>query len=122
MLHLLVISIGVIMAVSAEYLEYVLEQLGQVTTVRSRKMFGGAGIYQDDTMFALITSDDVLHLKADDSNRADFLAQDMPQFFNMPYYQLPVEVLEDSEALRLWVNKAIEVAIATKKPKKEKKK
>ena len=39
--------------------------------VTVRRMFGGAGIYADDTMFALI-ADGVIYLKAGDSNAAMF--------------------------------------------------
>lgn len=70
-------------------------------------------------MFGLISSDDVLYLKVDEDNRADYEAADMPQFMNMPYFQLPVDVLEDDDKLRKWTSKAVEIGIRTKKPKKK---
>ena len=39
--------------------------------VTVRRMFGGAGIFADDTMFALV-HDGVIYLKVDDSNAAAF--------------------------------------------------
>ena len=105
------------MGASKEYRDYVLERLNGVTAVRSRAMFGGFGLYADDAMFGLISSDDVLYLKVDDSNRAAFEDAEMPQFMNMPYYQLPVEALEDNETLRKWVNQSVKVGHRTKKKK-----
>ena len=61
------------MAVSREYREFVLEQLGRVVAVTSRSMFGGVGIYGDGLFFALLDND-TLYLKVDDSNRGDFEA------------------------------------------------
>lgn len=107
------------MGASKEYRDYVLERLGTVTAVRSRAMFGGFGIYADDAMFGLISSDDVLYLKADDSNQPDYKAAEMPQFMNMPYYQLPVDVFEDDDSLTEWTKKAVDVGIRTKKKKKK---
>lgn len=39
------------------------EQLGRV---KSRSMFGGFGIFVDETMFALVVND-TLHIRADDA-------------------------------------------------------
>ncbi|EKO3992694.1 DNA transformation protein, partial [Vibrio fluvialis] len=42
------------------------EQFGRV---KSRSMFGGFGIFVDDTMFALVVNDR-LHIRADDASTA----------------------------------------------------
>lgn len=109
------------MGASKEYRDYILERLGTITAVRSRAMFGGFGVYVDDAMFGLISSDDVFYLKVDDSTRSEYETAEMPQFHSMPYFQLPVEVLEDDDTLKVWANKSIEIGIRTKKPKKKKK-
>lgn len=79
-------------------------------------MFGGVGIYSSDLFFALI-ADDTLYFKVDESNRDDFEARRMEPFRpfgdtggTMQYYQLPEDVLEDPEALRVWAEKALTVA------------
>jgi len=77
-------------------------------------MFGGVGIYSQGLFFALIAND-VLYLKVDDLNRADFEAAGKGPFHPvgekpMGYYELPGELLEDPEELRPWVMKALEVA------------
>lgn len=62
------------MAVSDEFIEYVIDQLAAWGEVSARRMFGGAGLYCDGMMFGLI-ADDVAYLKADDSNREDFIGR-----------------------------------------------
>lgn len=103
------------MSVSKEFLDYVMEQFQAITDCQYRKMFGGVGIYHADAMFALISSDDVVYLKCDDSNRSDFEDAGMQQFTNMPYFELPSELLEDVDILLPWVSKAVAVGVATKK-------
>jgi DNA transformation protein and related proteins len=111
------------MAVSAEYREFALEQLGRVTPVTSRSMFGGVGVYADGLFFALM-DDDALYLKVDDSNRGAFEAVGSGPFrpfgdeHPMGYYELPADVLEDAEALRPWVHGALDVARAARRRKK----
>ena len=109
------------MAVSDEYLIYVLDQLGCVGCVGSRRMFGGAGIYFDDLFFALI-ADDVLYFKVGDSNRSDYEAAGMEAFRPfadkpnvMSYYELPIEVLENKDRLGEWAQKALQVARSKKR-------
>ena len=114
------------MAYSEDYLTFVLEQLGDIPELTHKKMFGGVGIYHEGLMFALI-GNEKLCLKADDSNRADFETHGMRAFLSdekskgLPYWEVPVEILEDREALTEWAQKAYKVARqAKKKPKKRK--
>ncbi len=109
------------MGASKEYRDFIVERLSQVTVVNTRAMFGGFGIYVDDAMFGLISSEDVFYMKVDDSNRPDYESLEMPQFHKMPYFQVPVEVLEDDDAISAWTAKSIDVGIQTKKVKKKKK-
>jgi DNA transformation protein len=112
------------MPVSPEYREFVLESLGRVApAVTSRRMFGGVGVYSDGFFFALM-DDDTLFLKVDDSNRGDFQALGMEPFRpygddqqSMNYYELPADLLEDTEALRPWVGRSIDVARRSRKKK-----
>ena len=104
------------MGVSEEYLSYVLDQLAELGALESRRMFGGVGLYRDRIMFALI-ADDVLYLKVDDSNRADFERAEMGPFRPFPdkstvmsYYEVPVDVLESRDRLARWSRKALAAA------------
>ena len=105
------------MTVSSSFLAYVVEQLAALGRVRSKRMFGGVGLYCEELFFGLL-DDDVLYLKADDSNREEFTARGMKPFqpfrdkpeYSMSYYQVPVEMIEDAEDLVRWARKAVRVA------------
>jgi len=110
-------------AVSAEYREFVLEQLGRVAPpVTSRAMFGGVGVYSGGLFFALMAGDR-LFLKVDDTNRPAFDAIGMGPFrpfgeeHAMGYYELSADLLEDAEQLRPWVHASIDVARRSRKKK-----
>jgi DNA transformation protein len=106
---------------TASFRTFVMDQLGRIIPqIRSRAMFGGFGIYAGELFFALIAND-TLYFKTDDSNRPDFEKLGMKPFQpygegseSMKYYQVPVDLLEDPEALRPWAEKAIAVAAKKK--------
>src|SRR5690348_12186876 len=101
------------MAISEEYLHYVIEQLSGLGRLTWRRMFGGAGLYCGDSFFALIFKDQ-LYFKVDDRNRAAFEQRGMERFrpyankptLSMTYNAVPVDVLEDAEQLREWAGHA----------------
>ena len=105
------------MAISSDFLAYVLDQLVQLGEVSAKRMFGGAGLYSDEFFFALI-SDDTLYLRADDSNLGDYTARGMQPFrpyvdrpqLSMSYYEAPAEVLENATELAVWARRSVEVA------------
>jgi DNA transformation protein len=102
------------MPVNPGYKAFVLEQLQVVGTVTARAMFGGLGLYCDGVFFGLV-DDDTTYLKVDEENRPDYQALGMEPFrppgeVSKNYYQLPAEVLEDRELLRVWVEKALAAA------------
>ena len=111
------------MAVTPSYLAHVVEQLSRViSAVRSRRMFGEAGLYSGDAFFALV-ADDVLYFKVDDASRPDFEVRGMPPFrpygdsrASVHYYQVPEEVFEDPETLGIWAERAVAVARQKKGP------
>ena len=107
------------MAVSESYREFVLEQLGRVTPVTGKSMFGGVGIYAQGLFFALI-AEDRLYFKVNDTTRPDFERLGMEPFrpfgedSAMGYYEVPADVVEDSLQLAMWMKKAIGVASKAK--------
>jgi len=115
------------MAPSPEFTFYVLDQLAPLGPVSARRMFGGAGIFLDGRMFALM-DDDRLYLKADDVTRPDFESAGMTRFayeakskpMHLSYYGIDDGVLDDADALCAWGRKAIDAALrgaAKKRPK-----
>ena len=102
------------MAVSDEFVDYVVEQLSGWAEVSVRWMFGGAGLYREGTMFAVL-AEDVAYLKVDDSNRDDFLRAGSAPFEPYPdkikttirtYYEIPADVLENPPKLAQWAQRS----------------
>lgn len=115
------------MYVNDSYRDYVLEQLEHFGPVIAKKMFGGIGLFFDGIMFGVIAND-VFYLKVDDSTKAEYEKEGMDPFkpfedkpMIMPYYEVPVDVLENRVQLESWARKALEIA-RTNPPKKKKRK
>lgn len=113
------------MPVSPGYQRFILDQLEPHFVMTAKKMFGGVGLYADGYFFALIANDR-LYFKVDDTNRTDFEAAGMEPFRpygderSMAYWEIPIEVLEDADALRHWASKALTVAQAAQQRKRKK--
>lgn len=113
------------MVTNMDFADEAIERLSRVApSVRGRKMFGGVGIYSGEQFFALVAYDR-LWFKVDDSNRGDFKARGMKPFqpfpdrpMTMSYYELPPELLDDSEELCIWTARSIAIARRVKKAKK----
>lgn len=112
----------------SEFVEFVIEQMPFVRGLRARAMFGGYGVYQDDRIFAIIV-DDSLYFKADATTRGEFEAKGLAPFtyvargkpVTMQYFEAPPEIFEEPEAMRSWVQKAIDAAARAGEPKSRKK-
>ncbi len=110
------------MATSEDFTNFVLELLNPIHAVTPRKMFGGVGLYADGQICALITSTDVLHFKVDDVNKADYVEAEAKQFMRMPYFEVPVDVLETPDELKVWFEKSVAVSKRAGEVKAKKKK
>ncbi len=94
--------------------------------VTVRRMFGGAGIYADDTMFGLI-ADGVIYLKTGESNAAIFEREQLAPFaFSKrtgervvtSYRRMPDRLYDDPEELATWARAALAAALVPKGRKK----
>jgi DNA transformation protein len=111
------------MAVNADFLRYVLDQLAGLGRVTPRRMFGGVGLYHEERFFGLIAGD-TLYLKVNDSNRGDYEARGMRRFrpfpdkpyWSMTYYELPADALEDADECAAWARKSVAIAAVAAKP------
>ena len=108
------------MHVSASFREFVLDQLAGVDGLRARAMFGGVGLYVEDVFFGILAAD-VLFFKVDDTNRREYEDAGSSPFkpyadraMRMPYYDVPIVVLEDTVLLGEWAARAVAVARAAK--------
>lgn len=108
------------MAVNAEYLQFILDQLSEFGEVDIKKMFGGIGIFKDGLMFAKIGGDK-FRLKVDETNEKQFEDQGMKPYQSekkkkgMPYWEVPLLVVEDKTELAKWAIQSFEIAKANKK-------
>ena len=93
--------------------------------VRHRKMFGGAGLYADDLMFALIAGDEI-YLKVDgaviDAFRAagshPFTYQGKGKPMEMSYWLLPDDAGADPAAAAPWATRSLAAAKRQAKPRR----
>ncbi len=100
--------------------EFIRDLFSSFRPVTVRRMFGGAGIYADSVMFALI-ADDVIYLKSGESNEADFTAEDLPPFTYqagngkraiMSYRRMPDRLYDDPDELAQWASRALAAALS----------
>jgi DNA transformation protein and related proteins len=116
------------MRVSMGFREFVLDQLGGIAELRAKPMFGGVGLYSGEHFFGILAAD-VAYFKSDDTTRRDYEAAGSKLFepyanappatrpVAMPYYSVPLAVLESAPAIAAWAKRAISVAKASKKAK-----
>ena len=114
------------MAVSAEFRDYVTDMFTGLGTVKIKLMFGGAGVYFKDQVFALI-ADERIFLKVSDETRPAFEREGSKPFtFEMKgreavmtsYFELPPRLLDDADELAKWARRAYEAAIKGRTKKK----
>ena len=106
--------------VSDGFRSFVLDQLDAIGDIAPKDMFGGVGLYCRGSFFGILASD-VLYLKVDDTNRADFERARSKPFSPFPdrpgtsqYWLVPVGVLESAPELIEWARKSITVARRSK--------
>ncbi|MCJ7734766.1 MAG: TfoX/Sxy family protein [Anaerolineales bacterium] len=86
------------------------DKVGGLGPIRIKKMFGGYGVFEDDTMFALVDKNGIIFLKAYDSNRQLFEDAGSIKHGRMPYFKVPENILNNNEILLDWARSAISAA------------
>ena len=108
---------------------HLIDVLHPLGGVAARRMFGGAGIFRDGLMFALI-SDEVLYLKADQSTVREFEVEGLGPFTYgtkngnrvlTSYWRAPERLLDDDDEMRAWCRRAAEVATRAARKKSARK-
>jgi DNA transformation protein len=120
------------MAASAQVLEFAADLFSGLGAIAVHRMFGGAGVYAHDVMFALI-DDDVIYLKADEALKRDLAAEGSCAWIytatkgpragipeQSSYWSLPEGALDDPDAACAWGRRAIAAAVALRAPKARK--
>jgi DNA transformation protein len=110
------------MVVSAAFRDHVIDLFAPLGEVKIKLMFGGAGVYYKERMFALL-ADDRIYLKANDETRPAFEAEGSKPFVfemksgvlaAMSYLEVPPRLLDDPDELARWARRAYEAAIAAR--------
>ena len=108
------------------WVQEAMEPLGRVTM---RKMMGGATLYLDGVIFAILI-DDGLWFKSDAEADAVWDAVGCEKFSTtfrdgkvdvMNYRRAPLDVYDDADAMRSWAGLAVEAGVrsaAKKRPRK----
>lgn len=92
--------------------DFVLDQLRDLDDVEARRMFGGYGLYRDETFFGIVHKGRV-YFKIDDSTVGEYRRRKMKPFRPnakqtlKSYYAVPAEIIEDSDLMREWASNAI---------------
>jgi len=105
--------------VDPEFINDLFAPFGPVTV---RRMFGGAGIYREGLMFALVF-DGAIFLKVDDASIRDFEREGSRPFVytrakspgkigraSLSYWRLPERLYDDPEDLARWAERALAIA------------
>jgi DNA transformation protein and related proteins len=93
--------------------DFILDQLAAMEDVEARRMFGGHGLYHDETFFGIIHNGR-LYFKTNETTVREYRQRKMKPFRPSPkqtlknYYQVPAEVIEDDDRLCQWAETAIE--------------
>jgi DNA transformation protein len=108
---------------------WVQEALEPVGTVTMRKMMGGATLYLDGVIFAILFEEEIW-FKSDAESDAPWDAQGCDRFRftmkdgkveSMNYRRAPSDVHDDPEAMQHWARVAVEAGLRSavkKKPKR----
>jgi len=119
------------MAYDASFGEWVQEHFAGLGPLTIKRMFGGASVYFDGVIFALL-DDGVVWLKADDQNEPALRDAGARQFsyptkdgqvMSMAYWSLPDPAVDDPDEAVRWARMSIDAALrkaAARKPRKKK--
>jgi DNA transformation protein len=102
--------------------EFISELFAPFGPVTVKRMFGGAGIWSEGLMFALVF-DGAIFLKVDSASIPDFEREGSRPFVytraksrgrvgraSLSYWRLPERLYDDPDELAVWANRALAIA------------
>jgi DNA transformation protein len=103
------------------FVAHCLELLEALGPMRSRRMFGGWGLYQGDVFIAIIAFER-LYLKTDETTRPQFEAAGCEPFVydtkngpvSLGYWTAPAEALDAPALMLPWARLALQAAVAAR--------
>ena len=113
--------------------DFVRELFAGLGPVQVKRMFGGAGVYAEGAMFALIATE-AIYLKVDETLKVELKAQGCGPFVWLPksgpragervemgYWLMPEAALDDPDLAAVWGRKALDAAKSKPKPRAKRK-
>lgn len=106
------------MTTDAGFIALLEDLLAPVGPIKVKRMFGGAGIYAEGAMFAIVTGER-LYFKTDDAGTSVFAAAGMGPFtYSLKtgtgvlksYWQVPELLFDEPDELIAWARRAIAAA------------
>ena len=116
------------MAVSSQFKTFICDLFSGLGLINARSMFGGAGLYCEGVMFALI-ADDTLYIKVDEALKIDLAKLDCGPFMvdfgkddqgprpMNGYWSMPQSALDDPDEACQWGQRALDYAQSVHRPK-----
>ena len=107
------------MAYEASFGEWVQEHFAGLGPLTIKRMFGGAAVYADGLIFALL-DDGVVWMKADEQNEPALREAGSRQFtypmkdgqiMSMAYWSLPEPAVDDPDEAVRWARMSIDAAL-----------
>lgn len=104
------------------FVAHCLELLAPLGRARSRRMFGGHGLYLDELFIAIIAGEQ-LYLKTDAGTRERFTAAGGQPFTYrrqgetvaaLGFHTVPPEAMESPDLMRPWARLALQAALAAR--------
>ena len=105
------------------FTDHLHEVFGAFGPIKTRRMFGGHGVWHQGLMIGLVAGD-TLYLKVDEQMRAQFAARGLGPFeysrkgktVALSYYRAPEEMLESPNEAVAWARLAYAAALRGVKP------
>jgi DNA transformation protein len=112
------------MRVKSSLANYVTEHLAFLGRISNRAIFGGVGIFIEERLLGIVINES-LYLHTDKSNLEDYVSRGMEQFKPYPnafdlttdHHRVPLEIIEDTQQLKLWGERALTAAIESARAK-----
>jgi DNA transformation protein and related proteins len=102
--------------------EFIRELFSPFGPVTVKRMFGGAGLWSEGFMFALVF-DGAIFLKVDEASIPDFQREDSRPFVytrakspgrvgrhSLSYWRLPERLYDDPDELAIWASRSLAIA------------
>ena len=106
------------MVASADFAEFLCEQLAPLGRISMRRMFGKTGVFCDGVMLGMVT-ENTLYFRVDELNRETFReAESAPPLnyrkkgtlIDLSFWRVPERLIDEPDELVVWARSALAAA------------